>query len=147
MIIPLLLGIGLIITTLITQALFLEFGQSILQRFGNQILGKGGWTRKATILSLTILWMLAALSIAIAIWAIAFFVVGAFQTFEESLYFALVSFTTLGFGDVILEYQWRLMAGIIAANGLLLLGLNTAVLIDVMARMRDGDMQTYNDNE
>lgn len=144
---PLLLGAFLITLTLVFQALFFEFGQSMLQKRGNQILGKGSWIRKGIILSLSILWMLAAISLAILIWAIAFYIVGAFETFEECLYFALVSFTTLGFGDVILEQKWRLMAGIIAANGLLLVGLNTAALIDVMARMRDGDMRTYNDNE
>ena len=64
---------------------------------------------------------------------------------EPAVYFALVTFTTLGLGGLDIPESWRLLSGFVGANGFLLLGLNTAVLIDVMARMRDGDMRTYDD--
>jgi hypothetical protein len=47
----------------------------------------------------------------------------------------MVSFTTLGFGDVTLPHDWRLLSGIIAANGLILFGLNTAFLIEILNRL------------
>ena len=61
---------------------------------------------------------------------------GVFENEEESVYFSLVSFTTLGFGDVILPDEWRILSGFVAADGFLLFGLNTAVLIEAMMRMR-----------
>ncbi len=70
------------------------------------------------------------------IWAGGFYVIGAFSTLEESLYFAMASFTTLGFGDILLPHEWRLLSGFAAANGLMLFGLNAALLMDVMMRMR-----------
>lgn len=87
------------------------------------------------LLSAATLWLLAALSIAIWIWAIFFQFLECFDSIEESLYFSMVSFTTLGFGDVTLPHQWRILSGMIAANGLVLFGLNTAFLIEVLHRL------------
>jgi uncharacterized membrane protein YedE/YeeE len=62
--------------------------------------------------------------------------VGVFHDFETSIYFALVSFTTLGFGDIVLEKQWRILSGLMGANGLVIFGLTTAVLVDFLSRFR-----------
>ncbi len=86
------------------------------------------------VLSLATLWLLAALSIAIWIWAGFFQLLGCFTSLEESLYFSMVAFTTLGFGDLTLPQEWRILSGMIAANGLVLFGLNTAFLIEVLHR-------------
>ena len=86
------------------------------------------------VLSMATLWLLAALSISIWIWAGFFQLLGCFETLEESLYFSMVSFTTLGFGDVTLPQEWRILSGMIAANGLVLFGLNTAFLIEMLQR-------------
>ena len=70
------------------------------------------------------------------VWAAAFLELGAFSTLEESVYFALVVFTTLGLGDVILPMEWRLLAGMAAANGFLNFGLLTALLIEALRQVR-----------
>lgn len=88
----------------------------------------------SSVLSASALWLLAALSIAIWIWAGFFLALGCFDDLEQSLYFSMVAFTTLGFGDVTLPQEWRILSGMIAANGLLLFGLNTAFLIEVLHR-------------
>ncbi len=87
------------------------------------------------ILSASTLWMLAALSTAIWMWALFFLKLNAFETLEESLYFSMVAFTTLGFGDLILPDQWRILSGVAAANGLILFGLTTAFLFAVLVRI------------
>lgn len=57
------------------------------------------------------------------------------NTFEEATYFAIVTFTTLGFGDITLaEHVWRLVSGIEALNGILLVGWTTALLFLVFQR-------------
>ena len=54
---------------------------------------------------------------------------------ETSVYFAGVAFTTLGFGDIILPYEWRQLAGLCAANGLLVFGVSAAVLVEVLRQL------------
>jgi len=78
------------------------------------------------------LWLLAAFSVVIWVWAFTLFYLGSFSTLEESLYFSMVAFTSLGLGDLLLDHNWRLLSGMIAANGLLLFGLNTAILVETL---------------
>lgn len=71
-------------------------------------------------------------------WAELFVRLGALPNFEEALYFSSVSYTTLGFGDLLLPGEWRLLAGAIAADGLLLFGLSAAFLLETASRLRLG---------
>ena len=92
------------------------------------------------------LWLLTGLSASVWIWAVFLHWTGALADLELSLYFSLVSFTTLGFGDILLEKPYRLLSGMMAADGLILFGLTTAFLIEfirslhvVQAASADGD--------
>ena len=144
---PILIGSGLLILTIIMEVVFIETAQNLLNAYGNRMLGRGTFLRKVLVLSLVTLWLLLALSLAIWVWAIGFMAIGIFPELEPAVYFSLVTFTTLGLGGMEIPETWRLLSGFVGANGFLLLGLNTAVLIDVMARMRDGDMRTYKDGD
>jgi len=53
-------------------------------------------------------WVLGVITVGSWIWALAYDALGVFPTMEESLYFSLVAFTTLGLGDIVLAHQWRL---------------------------------------
>lgn len=68
------------------------------------------------------------------IWAMVFYLVGAFTEFEPALYFSLVSFTTVGFGDIILGHEWRLLSGLTAAAGFLSFGWSTAYMVELVRR-------------
>jgi len=101
-------------------------------------LGKGmGIAKLFLVLNGVTLWMLAALFGAVWIWSLVLILLGAFDTLEESLYFTAVAFTTLGFGDITLGKEWRLLSGAIAANGLILFSLSTAFLFDVFRRLHE----------
>ncbi|MEM1051535.1 MAG: ion channel [Pseudomonadota bacterium] len=80
-----------------------------------------------------------------ALWAGLFVALGIFPSFEPALYIAMISATTLGYGDVTLPSQWRLLAGFIATDGFILFGLDTAFLFEVMRRLGDPSlMETPN---
>lgn len=84
------------------------------------------------------LWLFSAHVIAMWMWAGLYRIVGISPDFEQALYFSMVTYTTLGFGDVLAPQDWRLLTGAASANGLLLLGLSGAVLIDFTERLRRG---------
>ncbi|MGO4914323.1 ion channel [Pseudogemmobacter sp. W21_MBD1_M6] len=93
------------------------------------------------VLCLAAVWILGLVTIGVWIWAFAFWFLGVFVTMEASVYFSLVAFTTLGFGDILLPQEWRLLAGMAAANGLLNMGLLTVVLVEVMRHVRIGQVE------
>ena len=74
----------------------------------------------------------------VIVWALAFLYMlpeNVLRTFEEAVYFSFVTFTTLGYGDITFEGVWRILSGIEALNGVLLIGWSTALLFVVVQRI------------
>ncbi len=71
-------------------------------------------------------------------WALAYllFLPGDhLATFDKATYFSVVTFTTLGYGDFTrLEHDWRLLSGIEALIGVVLIGWTTALLFLIVQR-------------
>jgi hypothetical protein len=67
-----------------------------------------------------------------AMWAVFFWKSGQLSSFTDGWYFAGVSHTTLGYGDLVLKKPWRSLGPISAINGLLTFGCSTAFLFLVL---------------
>lgn len=68
-------------------------------------------------------------------WAMAFLSIGGFMTFADAFYFAIVTYTTLGYGDMVLSDGHRIFGAFAAITGLLTFGVSTAFLIEVTVRI------------
>jgi len=100
---------------------------------------EGHWRPHAAlpVVTSTAIVLLMLHAIEVILWALAYQVLvpaGQLDTFEEAAYFSLVTFTTLGYGDITLGPDWRLLSGIEALNGILLVGWSTAVMFAVVER-------------
>ena len=60
--------------------------------------------------------------IEIRLYAGFYLFVGALPSLEAALYFSTASYTTVGYGDVVLAPGWRVLGAIESANGIILLG-------------------------
>jgi Ion channel len=67
-----------------------------------------------------------------AMWGVFFWKSGQLASFGDGWYFAGVSHTTLGYGDVVLRKPWRSLGPISAINGLLTFGCSTAFLFLIL---------------
>lgn len=85
--------------------------------------------------SIIVLMMLLATLVEAFLWAGVYVVSGAFSGMEPALYFSIVTYTTLGYGDVVLGPEWRLLASVQAANGLIMFGWTTGLLVYAIQRM------------
>jgi hypothetical protein len=85
--------------------------------------------RRATLVTSLVLIMFFAALVESGIWALSYVVVGAIPGFEEAIYFSTVTFTTLGFGDIVIHNSWRLLAGLQAATGTIVFGWTTALIV------------------
>lgn len=70
-----------------------------------------------------------------SIWALTYYLlpgINEFETFEKAIYFSLVTFTTLGYGDITISSDFRILSGLEAINGVLLLGWSTTLMLTIM---------------
>ncbi|SDG28489.1 Ion channel [Alloyangia pacifica] len=79
--------------------------------------------------------MVLAHTLQIWLWAASFRNLGAFETLPEAFYFAVVSYTTLGYGDITLDEGLRIFGTFAAITGLLTFGVSTAFLLAVLTRL------------
>ena len=77
----------------------------------------------------------------LALWAAVLHQLSGFESFEATLYFAIASYTTLGFGDVLLGEHLRVLGAMAAVAGLISFGISTAFLFaavtDLLKRYDD----------
>ena len=66
------------------------------------------------------------------IWAAFYVWYDLFQDHETALYFSLASYSTIGYGDVLLPHDWRLLGTIEGVSGVLLCGLSSAFLFTIL---------------
>lgn len=74
----------------------------------------------------------------IIIWAILYISLpekAGLASFPEAIYFSMVTFTSLGYGDITLPVGWRTLSGLEAMVGITVFGLTTALLFAVIQRL------------
>lgn len=85
--------------------------------------------------------ILGQVTVSVWMWAGLLWWLDLFGSLELSVYFALTCFTTLGFGDVLLPVEWRLLGGLAATNGLVNIGVVTAVMVETLRFIRMNQIQ------
>ncbi len=75
----------------------------------------------------------------VIVWGFTYLAVNAIDGVEQAFYFSMVTFTTLGYGDVLLDERWRLLGSFEAVNGIIMFGWTTAIVIAVVQRVYKAD--------
>ncbi|MFL5244386.1 MAG: potassium channel family protein [Gemmataceae bacterium] len=135
MIQQLLMALGLVSVTVVVHALGTVHvvipATGILKRSGeNPVFPRPMWT-----LTRLVGMLLALHLVEMALWAAAFAAADLLPDFESALYFSLKSYTTVGYGDVLLPPSWRLLGPIEAAVGVLMLGWSTSLIVAAVQRI------------
>jgi hypothetical protein len=94
------------------------------------------WVREGAAIFIVVVGLMVIHAVEVWLYAGVYLALGALGDLETALYFSTASFTTIGYGDVVLDPRWRLVGAIEGANGLLLFGWSTAFLFSVISRMR-----------
>ena len=140
----LLLGFGMIVLCLSLQILVVSYllrGLSILEK--KHLLRFSTLSIWTLLITVSLVLFIGNLCQA-AIWAWLFLTLGEYKDFVTALYFSLVNFTTLGYGDLVMSPERRILGALEAANGVLMLGLTTSALYSVISRiMRRGWPELY----
>jgi hypothetical protein len=94
--------------------------------------------RRSRILAMNtvVIGIFAVLTVEVWIWAACYDLLQVVDDFPTALYLSTITFSTVGYGDVVPDHYWRLLAALEGIDGFLLIGWSTAYL--VAAGMRVG---------
>lgn len=134
-------GVGMMVLTTLIHSIFMVGGIRLAEyriaRFGSA----SGEIMRAAMVSGHIVWMFLAIVIEVWIWALLYLYnpqITTLPDLETAFYFSMVTYTTLGYGDVVLTGQWRTLATIQAANGVIIFGWTTALIFVFIQRVYRG---------
>src|SRR5215471_19145440 len=80
-------------------------------------------------------WVILCHLIEISAWALIYTWNGAMPDLTTALYFSAVTYTTTGYGDLVLPKEWRLVGGVEALTGILMCGWSTGFFFAVVSRL------------
>jgi voltage-gated potassium channel Kch len=134
MFVRLTMAAALIAATVVIQALFMSAGLNTFKRIEEHRPGVMAH-QPATTTVVWILFLLFPIILDVTLWATFYYASGALSSFEEALYFSTVTFTTVGYGDIVLSREWRQLATFEAVNGWIIFGWATALIMAVIQRL------------
>jgi hypothetical protein len=88
-----------------------------------------------TRLLVSVAWWLLLLHLAeISVWALFYWWQQCLPDAESSFYFSGVTYTTVGYGDLVLPKEWRLLGPVEGLTGILMCGLSTGFFFAVVSK-------------
>jgi len=96
--------------------------------------GQGFLAGTRPLIVATLVMMLGTL-LQIMLWGALFLGLGEFEQAYDAIYHSAVNFTSLGYGDIVMSRERRLLGPLEAVNGVLMLGMSAATLMAVLQNM------------
>lgn len=131
----LLLGSVLLGLCLLLHVLCLVGAATLLARFGYRLRDLPAGVHSSLLIIGALAALVAAHTIEVWIWAFSLVLLGAVANVTTAVYYALVTYTTVGYGDVILAPEYRVLGAMAAVAGLLAFGMSTAYLVALLTRL------------
>ena len=122
----------LALCVVVHSAGLIALGRSVHRRWEQRV-----WTFASDLwLLVRMAWMMTLLHlIAIGLWAWFFHASGGLPDRHTAFYFSSVTYTTVGYGDVVLPHAWRAMSGLESLTGILSAGLSTGFFLNLLNRI------------
>lgn len=132
----LVLATGMVAITTLVHFFGLILLTRVMGRAHRRLSRQQSIMRQAGMIVLVVFGIFALHTIQIWLYAALYEALGEFPTFEAALYFSTVTFSTVGYGDLTMSVDWRVLGAIEAANGLVLIAWSTAFLLTVTTRLK-----------
>ena len=112
-----------------------------LKRVLTRDIHKRGPIYSATLVVKSTVAILILHGLVILLWT-SFYRTRCFPSWELAFYFSASSYSTVGFGDLILPSNWRLLGPLEAITGVLMCGISVSVLFALVTWLLDRDTQS-----
>ncbi|MCX8954733.1 ion channel [Ruegeria sp. NA] len=120
---------------ILIEILFLTWCTIFIIKMDKKWVTRGVFVATAGPISVALGFIIATHTIQVWIWAIVWVLLNVLPDWNSAIYFSLVTFTTLGYGDIVLGEGLRIFGSFASVTGLLAFGLSTAYLVALMTRV------------
>jgi ion channel len=120
---------------LILQIGFLGVAESAQRKMHPWLKHAGRLRHVMTIFLMALVFIVTSHTVQVWIWALVYVLSDVLPDWNSALYFSLVTYTSLGYGDIVLAPGVRIFAGFASVTGLLGFGISTAYLVALMNRL------------
>jgi voltage-gated potassium channel Kch len=128
------INIALAGTVMVGTTIIHAFGTMVVFHFNARPVRQMALARTSRVSAIVLLMFIITL-LEVLLWAIVYRGLGAIETLERALYFSMVTYTTLGYGDIVLPPQWHLLSSFEAANGIMMFGWTTSIVLASVQRI------------
>jgi hypothetical protein len=94
-----------------------------------KVLKLNGLAGRTGVMVGVVLGLFAVVTVEIWLWTFCYLLLGVTSDFDAALYLSTVTFSTVGYGDVVPAVEWRLLAALEGVTGFLMIGWSTAYLV------------------
>jgi voltage-gated potassium channel len=91
-----------------------------------------GWLHSAVLMVRFTIVIFVLQTVQVLAWA-GFYRWKCFPSWESSVYFSLTSYSTVGYGDLVLPPIWRTLGGVESITGVLMCGLSVSLLFAIVS--------------
>jgi hypothetical protein len=141
-IIEILLGLALTMCTLIIQSAGMYVVMHRFELNWQRYLIETSEFRRQFFVGRLVVFMLVTHLTEVALIATVLLGIHAFADLRTAFYFTGETYTTLGFGDILLPHDWRQLALFIAMSGLFSFGWSTGVLVSIVGKTYEAQFST-----
>lgn len=134
MLIPLLIGCTTVVVTMVIQIIaivqMLRYLLNVVSRTEAESIGRA---RTIYVIGMIMTMLFIGHIAQASVWALLFMHLGEFGDFATAFYHSLVNLASLGYGDIVMSEQWRLLGALEASAGVLLFGLSAGTIFSIMS--------------
>lgn len=123
---------------LVVQVAMVVYCSLVLKRMGDKYARRSNFAFLSVMTVVTILFIVVNHTIQVWIWSFVWIHYGVFADWNLALYFSMVTYATIGYGDVVLGDGLRIFGAFAGITGILAFGISTAFLVAVMTRILPG---------
>ncbi|MDA5556657.1 potassium channel family protein [Shimia sp. MMG029] len=114
---------------------FISVMIEVLEKIGRWVAVRSRFTKTAVLTGAAFAMIVGSHTIQVWLWAYVLIYMGAFTYLYDALYFSLVTYTTVGYGDVVLPIEFRVFGAFGGVTGILCFGISTAFLVSLIGRL------------
>lgn len=129
-------GLGVMVASIcvVIQGIVLLALFFLLKKYFEHIEDRFNLSRNLAIV-VGVVWVLGIMHLAqVAVWGVAYRCLGCFGSFYQALYFSLVTYSTVGYGDLVAPDAWKLFGGVEALMGMLMFGWSASFLFSTVSQ-------------